>query len=353
MKNTVIILVFLFASSVVFGQNIKNVIVKGDIKKAQKWLNKGENLDQLLNVTTRAGNNFSLHPLEYASVRQKFDIAKLFVENSDKFNTIQNYYNSAFSSTIHFNNIDFTKYMLNKGVDVNMYCNTCHNAPPIAIALEYNLFDIYNLLLQEGAHLVNEDAGYDVIYAAGGCDSLPLLKHLVEVEKLNIESANKYGATPLFNAFINGKIENAKYLISKGADISKKDLKGHSILYYASNYETFKYADELLKENKISADPSDPGLIVGKDDINLFDYYVTNYTDKLKIKSKSEGEEGEDIFFGFLYSDSNINDEYFLQKLKSLNLSPKPDNNGKTAFYYVKKSKEKELIKLFEKYFDL
>ena len=350
MKNIVIILVFLFTSSVVFGQNIKNIIDKGNLKKAQKWLNKGENLDQLLNIRNDDGSNFSLHPLEYASVRQKFDIAELFVENSDKFSTIQNYFNSAFSSTIHFNNFYFTKYMLNKGADINIYCKYCHNAPPIAIALYYNLFDIYNLLLQEGAHLVNEGAGYDVINAAGGCDSLPLLKHLVEVEKLNIESTNKYGATVLFNAFINGKIENAKYLISKGADISKKNLEGHSVLYYASNYETFKYAEELLKENKISADPSDPELIIAKDDINLFDYYITNYKDKLTTKSESDG---EDIFFGFLYSDLHKNDEYFLQKLKSLNLSPKPDNSGKTAFYYAKKNKQKELIKLFEKYFDL
>lgn len=349
MIKPILTTVLTFALMFGFGQNIKQVIEQGNLKKAQKWLNKGENLDQLLSVTDEDGNSYLLHPLEYAALNQQFEMATLFIDNSEKFEQINNYYNSAFSSTINYNNIEFTKYMLALGADVNAYCKNCHNAPAIAIALNYNLFNIYKLLLQEGARLVNEGAGYDVIYAAAGCDSLPLLKHLVEVEKLNIESIDKWGMGVLQAAFNHGKIENAKYLISKGADISKKDLKGNSILYYASNYVTFKYADELLKEKNIVAHPNDAWQITILDDKELFDYYIANYKDKIKTKSKT----GEDIFFGITYSETHKNDEYFLQKLKALNLTPKPDKDGKTAFDYAKKQKQKQLVSLYKKYFDL
>ena len=350
MKKTILTLALTVSVIVAFGQNIKKAIANGDLKKAQKWLNKGKDLDQLLIKTDADGNNYSLHPLEYAAYNQQYEIATFFIDNSEKFKLIKNYYNSAFSSTIHYNNIEFTNYMLALGVDINAYCNICHNAPAIAIALRYNHYDIYKLLLQKGAHLVNKGAGFDVINAAAECDSLPLLKHLVEVEKLNIESINYYGMTPLFAAFSAGQIKNAKYLISKGADISKKDLEGNTILYHASNYVTFKYADELLKEKNILAYPDDALQITILDDKELFDYYIANYKDRIKTKSK----DGEDIFFGITYSETHKNDEYFLQTLKALKLTPKPDKaNRKTAFDYAKKLKNKELVNLYKKYFDL
>jgi ankyrin repeat protein len=351
MKKILLIFAATLLSNLTFGQKIKDIIIKGDYNKAQKWLNKGENLDQLLNVTDNKGKAYTFHPLEYACVKQQFEIAELFIENSDKFKNIKEYYNSAFSSTIQFNNIDFTKYMLALGVDVNVYCSICNNTPPIAIALYYNNFEIYNLLLTKGARLKNEGAGrYDVIHAAAGCDSLPILKYLVEVEGLNIEALTKWGSTPIFNAFQKGKIENAKYLVGKSADFSKKDSEGHSILYSASNYQTFIYAEELLKNTSIqNNDLNDACNIIALDDKELFDHYIVTYKDHLKTKS----EEGYDIFFGLFFSEKHVNDEYFIKKLKALKLKPRPDKQGKTAYDYAKMSKQKELVNLFKKYFDL
>jgi hypothetical protein len=73
------------------------------------------------------------------------------------------------------------------------------------------------------------------------------------------------------------------------------------------------------------------------------------YKDHLKTKS----EEGYDIFFGLFFSEKHVNDEYFIKKLKALKLKPRPDKQGKTAYDYAKMSKQKELVNLFKKYFDL
>ena len=45
----------------------------------------------------------------------KLEIATFFIDNSEKFKLIKNYYNSAFSSTIHYNNIEKVEELLSFG----------------------------------------------------------------------------------------------------------------------------------------------------------------------------------------------------------------------------------------------
>jgi hypothetical protein len=182
----------------------------------------------------------------------------------------------------------------------------CRNAPPVAIAVSYNCYDIYNLLLSHGASLTNKGAGYDVIHAAAACDSLAFLKKLVEVDSLNIEqrcSHNELKKTPVFFAAQEGKLDNLKYLVEQGAALYKYDKDHYNIFHYASNLEVFQYLEK-------KQDPPIPLIhsIVEQDNKELFDYYIANYHDVKRKDSRNftaiyylmSVEKNKDYFFKVL-----------------------------------------------------
>ncbi len=118
------------------------------------------------------------------------------------------------SANIHNCDIETVNKLLNAGASVNNLCNMCRKASPIAIALSYECYDIYNLLLSKGALLKNENAGFDVIHSAAAIDSLELLKDLLDNKGLDIEQkSNTAGSTSVFYAAINGNMSMISYLI--------------------------------------------------------------------------------------------------------------------------------------------
>jgi ankyrin repeat protein len=278
----------------------------------------------------------------------------LFIQEKDRFNLYDEWISDALSSNIHNCDIETVKLLLNSGANVNKMCNTCRNAAPIAIALAYNCFDIYNLLYSKGSKLVNENAGYDVIHAASGSDSLELLKDLVENNGLDIhQKSNLSQASTVFYAASKGKLENIKYLVERGAKLNDLDKDGESILHYTINLEVFKYLEnELIKKGVFSIEELDnksPILIsiIQKENKDLFDYFISNYKNE-KIFRKNDSE-GRSALFYLLNVKENKN--HFFEQLTKLNLDiSQKDKYGKDLKWYAKKRKDKELLELIKTY---
>jgi ankyrin repeat protein len=346
MRKSTLTIALLTLFMIGHSQDIKSIILKGNLKKAEKWLDSGRDLDQLLESTTTSDITFQLHPLELAAAQQQNDIVKLFLNNSDKFKDINRYYHAAFVPAIITKDFELLQLALDKGADLSANCKICHDAPILAIAVTYENFEAFNLLLEKGAPLESDGAGYDVLFAAAGFDSVPFLRYLVEEKKLNVGTINKFG-TPLTNAFGQGLLDNARYLISQGADPAQKDLDGHSILYHASTYETFKYAEDLLLKRKLPLDPPEAWKMISYDDKKLFDYYFLRYPFMFAIKDKN----GFDAFLGVVYSESNDNAEYFIKSLKQLGYRPTTDIEGYTAYDHAKYNKNKRIVYLFKYHF--
>ena len=353
MKKLLILILLSFAINA-SGQKIFDHIKNGDLKKVQKWLDSGEGLNDKVWRENDEGSKSHLHPLEIAGYFNQKEILDLFIENRSRFNFFDEWISDALASSIHNCDIETVEKLIDAGATVDNLCNTCRQAPPIAIAITYECDEIYNLLLSKNAYVYNEDAGYDVIHAAAGNFPLDSLKILIENFELNpCQEAKKSGVSGAYFAAQNGNLENLQYFIDSGCGYGKLDSEGYSILNYASNLETFKFLETLISGDgllsKMELEKGTTPLIfsiISHDDKELFDYFLERYPKYIDYKI-----DGNRTLDQLLFIEENT--DYFLNQLleRGLNLYSK-DKYGKTLTFYAKKMKRKNLldaIKAYEK----
>ncbi len=334
-------------------QKIFEYIKKGEIDKVENWINKkGNQVNQLFPIKNNSGVLDSLHILEYAAYHNQKEIVKLFIQNKNRFDNYQEWISDALGANIHNCDTASVKIILDAGASINSFCQMCRKASPIAIALSYECYDVYNLLIANGAQLVNENSGYDVIHAAAQNDSLQFLIDLVENRSLDVnqEDANFKVNSAFYAALKN--LKNLQYLIEKGADFRIVDSEGYSILYYASNLEIFNYLEELLivQDGKNFNDLINKkslliSTIITKDDKDFFDYYIKKYP---KFILPQNGVSDNPLFS---LLETSVNTEYFLNELlkRKMNLYAE-DEYGLDLKFYAKKMKKQELLDAIKRY---
>lgn len=110
--------------------------------------------------------------------------------------------------------IDFTKWLLENGMDVNLP----NKYEGSAIGAAIRRPEIVKLLIEKGA---------------------------------NVNLANGYGWTPLMYAANYGNLESLKLLVEAGADLTLKNSKGWDVFYVAKEYkqkEALKYLKSVSKK---------------------------------------------------------------------------------------------------------
>ncbi len=343
---------FLVVCSTFNAQKIFEHIKKGDIKKVEIWLNKNANkVNERFPITNNRGITDSLHIIEYAAYHNKKEILSLFFQNKGKFDNFTEWISDGLGSNIHNCDKETLKMLIDAGAMVNRLCRMCLKVPPIAIAISYNCFDSYKILLENGAKLINENSGYDVIHAASQNDSLPFLVNLIENEFLDVNQEDELSkCNAAFYAALKN-LENVKYIIEKGADYGKFDSEGKSILYYAGNLEIFKYLEDLLiiqDEKNINDLLNKKSMlfssIIDQDDKQLFDYFVRHYP-KLILPSGNS----DNPLFSLLETTKNT--EYFFNELMKRKLDLyKEDEYGLDLKFYAKNMKKSELLNIIKRY---
>ena len=352
MKNLMLFVYFLVICSTFNAQKIFEHIKKGDLKKVEIWLNKNaDKLNQRFPITNNRGISDSLHIIEYAAYHNKKEILSLFIQNKGKFDNFTEWISDGLGSNIQNCDKETLKMLIDAGALVNGRCRMCKKAPPIAIAIGYNCFDSYKILLENGAKLINENSGYDVIHAASQNDSLPFLVNLIENEFLDVNQEDELWKTnAAFYAALKN-LENMKYLIEKGADYGKFDSEGYSILYYAGNLEIFNFLENRLinEDGRLINDLINKKSmlitsIISKDDKELFDYFVRHYP-KLILPSGNS----DNPLFSLL--ETTKNNEYFFNELMKNKMDLyKVDKYGMDLKYYAKKMKRNELLDIIKRY---
>jgi ankyrin repeat protein len=350
MKTSLLFVYFIVVFNTINAQKIFEHIKKGDIKKVEIWLNKNSDKvnDRFL---VKKGTTDSLHIIEYAAYLNKKEILSLFIQNQGEFDNFTELISDGLGLNIQNCDKETLKMLIDAGAVVDEQCRWCQNAPPIAIAISYNCFDSYNILLENGAKLINENSGYDVIHAAAMNDSLPFLMHLVENELLDVNQQDEHWkSNAAFYAAIYN-LENLKYLIEKGADYGKRDSEGLSILYYAGNLEIFKFLENRLinEDGRTINDLIDNksmliSAIIDNDDKELFDYFVRQYPNLILPSDNSDNP-----LFSLLETTKNT--EYFFNELmkNKMNLYNE-DEYGLDLKYYAKKMKRNELFDIIKHY---
>jgi ankyrin repeat protein len=359
MKN----LIFLGLLSITLnanGQKIFKHISQGDEKKVIKWILDGTEVNQKFSKENEEGDTRDLHVIQWAAWHNQKGILDLFIREKDMFDNYQEWISEALGANIHNCDIETFKKLLDAGASVNNLCNMCRQSPPIALALSYECDDIYDLLVENGAKLINEGSGFDVIHAAAAESSPEMLRDLVENSGLDV---NQLAENEQINAaFYAGNIENLKYVIKMGAKYDIMDSEGRSILYYVDDLEMFTYLEGLLINQKDftraqlmnNADPL-ISTIISYDNKEFFDYYIENYSEYVSLNDI----EGESPLFNLLHTE--INTKYFLNELlktyktvtdKYGNVEFKEikDEYGGNLKFYAKKMKRKELLEAIKEY---
>jgi len=114
---------------------------------------------------------------------------------------------------------EIVEFLLEKGVNVN----TLSNASETALAFTKSE-KVYDLLMSKKINLtppINPADRLTVLHSFASNGILKGVKHLVEVQKVNMEVNDARNGTPLFSAIMSNQVEVAQYLLQKGAKLSK------------------------------------------------------------------------------------------------------------------------------------
>jgi ankyrin repeat protein len=114
--------------------------------------------------------------------------------------------------------------------------------------------DIFKLLIESGANLdYLTDDGVSVLDEAVVFGDLDILAYLIDEKGCDVKKTErKSGMTPFMQSCCYGKVEVAKFLVSRGADIEIRDKMGMSALDYTKRLRQGKMQSyiESLFENQ-------------------------------------------------------------------------------------------------------
>jgi len=191
-----------------------------------------------LNVLENKNNST---PLYVAFKKDKINkpIVKFLIKKKSNLNIIDNQKYTALHYAVKTGDLNLVKRVLKYGADINgMVKQTGYT--PLHLAADKNYYSIAIYLINNGADVNLMDNGYGPLYSSISWrkECIPLIKLLLKRGvKVNIQ--NKYGYTPLHQAYLTGNQELINLLIKSGADNTIKndsgkvpsDLKGVKIRF--------------------------------------------------------------------------------------------------------------------------
>ncbi len=209
-----------------------------EIPMAEKRTPRVEELFQKLNryETDENGN-----PVSWASLHHNEFIAELMALDKSEFDwrkdTCMGLYLPA--CIIGTNDVLLTDKFL-KATKLNLNTPTPDNVPLLHNAQTPKMM---KYLIAMGADINATDNYGTLLTKMASYGNLEGVRFLAENgAKLNTVS-KEFGMTAAHAAALSGNVEVLKYLASKGCNMTAKDKKGHTPLYYAK-YESLDYYDE-------------------------------------------------------------------------------------------------------------
>ncbi|XP_046370254.2 ankyrin-2-like [Haliotis rufescens] len=151
-------------------------------------------------------------------------------------------------------NVELVKYVLAlNSVDINS--RTEDGRTPAMIAASKGHKDMLKLLVNKGADLslVNSH-GEDVLHISLLCEDMEMVKYILTQDVVNINGADKDGRTPVSLAAENGCIDMFDLVVSKGADLSSRDVAGNTILQSACSGGNVDIVEYVLAQDNMLQD---------------------------------------------------------------------------------------------------
>lgn len=207
-----------------------------------------ETVDWLLKHTTLDINVISKHgdsPLYAAANNDQLDMVTYLLDHGANPNEKRSLFGfSPLHAAVSSGNIEIIKELLNAGASIN--CKTDDGRTPFWIAVENDLQEIAEYLLDEGAD-PHQKGGYSYpIHEAVRNGNIDILKKLLDLG-ISIDCETEEGKTPLWIAVEREHQEIAQYLISKVANLHQRaGYHGHTPLHEATYLGNIKTIEKLL-----------------------------------------------------------------------------------------------------------
>jgi ankyrin repeat protein len=360
LKLLIIVLNVVLFQSAGFSQKILSAITEGDLEYVTKWLNKGEDIDIEFTKTSETGLENEFDVISWAAIKNQQEIVRFFVANKSKFDGYEIFISRALGASVQYGDLSFIQFLISEGADVNVGCQYCKDVSPIAVALAYGYYDVYDYFKRIGASENFSGGDYELIHAAASQDSLELLKAILAKQSDNLYLKDVDGYTPFLFAVSKKLIDNAEYLISEGADVAVMTHEGIGLLHVAAltgDTAVYRWAENVYHSRELIVDVMSLSVFafaIMADNKDLFDYFMENYLIGEFMQDYVIGDdyvkdgEVESVTFAFLEVEKNT--AYFFEKLNALGFDWNFEDQeyGKTLKQYAKWQNKKELYKLLK-----
>ncbi|KAK7213742.1 hypothetical protein V2G26_020920 [Clonostachys chloroleuca] len=186
---------------------------EGNLEMAKALLDGGLNVEG-------ASNENRTTPLWVASKDRHPEVVRLLLERGAEVNTKHGQFGSSpLWAASELGYVDIMTLLLDAGADIESH-QLPHRATPLACAVENGHWDAVDLLLDRGANpFALHTDGEMVIHKAARFGKIEFLRILHD-RNIPMDTA---GRTPLHVAAKHGQVEELKFLLSIGADVSRKN----------------------------------------------------------------------------------------------------------------------------------
>ncbi|XP_067668165.1 putative ankyrin repeat protein RF_0381 [Haliotis asinina] len=186
-------------------------------------------------------------PLMYAALNGQNKIFQLLVSKGGLPSQVENDGNSILQLACWGGNVEIDDYILSHKVDINGRGQS--GRTPLTAAAYRGHLKILDLLVNKGADpTCFDDAGDNVLHSGCLGGHMDIVKRVLELDTVDINSRGHSGRTPLMMAASNGDKEIFYLLFNKNADATLVDDDGNTILHLASeggNVNIVKYVLSL------------------------------------------------------------------------------------------------------------
>jgi ankyrin repeat protein len=164
-------------------------------------------------------------PLIHACMHGRAALVKILVEKGVDVNR-PSMSSLPLLEAIQQRNIEIVDILIQGGADVNPRVPAAFGYSTLSTCAMSSTRDIYNLLQKWGAEDYPDHGGRTAIHQAAMHGNMDILSFLIEVQGQDVNTPTPYGRTPLHLAAEESQTEAVKYLLSHGADMTRRDHHG-------------------------------------------------------------------------------------------------------------------------------
>ncbi|XP_067650391.1 ankyrin repeat domain-containing protein 50-like [Haliotis asinina] len=148
--------------------------------------------------------------------------------------------------------VEMMKYILSLNTtDIDSRTQT--GATPLMKAAYVGHKNVFEFLVSNGANVSHvDDRGDNILHHASFGGHTDMVQYILSQNLVNINSREKYGATPLMKAALMGHINVFEYLVRMKANVSQVDGNGENILHYASLRDDTKMVQYILSREMVN-----------------------------------------------------------------------------------------------------